>query len=283
MRISRLAAALALGLVLAAPGAGAAGDRTLAVYDPRHRPAEELLPLARTALGERGEAMVDRGTGSLVLVAPEGALAEAVELLRRLDRAPRSVVLRYESRRLDQLEARGLRIDWSAGAGDLRVGSVIPPDDARGLRATGFAVGSEREGGLAGVVRVLEGRSGRIATGASAPLTRRSLLDVRTDWVTAASGFEARPRILGDGRVQVELRPGEASLDEGGGVRFTSAATTLTLRPGETVAIGSIERGDRRRLRGGRVTSAGQDERSSRVLLLTVQVEDPTPPPAAPR
>jgi type II secretory pathway component HofQ len=252
----------------------AAGDRTLAVYDPQHRPAAELLPLARVALGAEGEAMVDAGTNQLVLVGTRSALAETVELLRKQDRAPRVVVLRYESQRLDELEGRGLRVDWSAGTGGVRIGNVQrrPASDVD-VRARAFGVATEREGGLRGVVRVLEGRTGRIGGGTSVPVTRRSLLDVDTTWVTAESGFEARPRILGDGRVLVELQPVESSVDARGRVRFSGAATTLTLRPGETVAIGAIDRSSTTRATGSRVLAASQETRESRILLLGVEVE----------
>ncbi len=264
---------LTVALALALASGAAAGDRTLAVYDPQHRPAAELLPLARVALGAEGEAMVDAGTNQLVLVGSETALAETLELLRKQDRAPRSVVLRYESERLDALEARGLRVDWSTGVGDVRVGNVRP-DVVDGVRISARGVTTETEGGFRGMLRVLEGRTGRIGTGASVPVTRRSLADVDTTWVTAGSGFEARPRILGDGRVLVELQPLESTVDAHGRVRFSGAATTVTLAPGETVAIGAIERGSTSRASGARVLAASQDARETRVLLLTAEVEE---------
>lgn len=270
-RLLRIAAAVGIAVALAA--GAAAGDRTLAVYDPQHRPAAELLPLARVALGAEGEAMVDTGTNQLVLVGTRSALAETVELLRRQDRAPRVVVLRYESQRLDELEARGLRVDWSAGTGGVRVGNVQRPEGGDGVRARAFGVATERDGGLRGVLRVLEGRTGRIGGGTSVPVTRRSLLDADTTWVTAESGFEASPRILGDGRVLVELQPVESSVDARGRVRFSGAATTLTLRPGETVAIGAIDRSSTTRATGSRVLAASQETRETRILLLGVEVE----------
>ena len=38
------------------------------LYRPKHRLAEELLPLAQTALAGEGNAAVDAGTNSLLLV-----------------------------------------------------------------------------------------------------------------------------------------------------------------------------------------------------------------------
>ena len=71
----------------------------------------------------------------------------------------------------------------------------------------------------------------------------------------------------------VELQPVEASVDPRGRVRFSGAATTLTLRPGETVAIGGIDRSSTSHTTGSRVLSASQQTRESRVLLLGVEVE----------
>lgn len=269
-----VAGALVLVLALAAGAPAAPGDRTVKVYDPRHRPAEELLPLARAAIGAEGQALVDRGTNSLLLVGSDAALAETLELLHELDRALRTVVLRYESQRLDSLEARGIRIDWSAGTGDVRIGNAVFPEDRQGVRLRSFAVGTEREGGLAGVVRVLEGQRGRITTGRSVPVTRRSRWDVDTTWVTAESGFEARPRILDDGRVQVDLFPSEQSVDRRGELRFLDAATRVTVRPGETVVVGAVDRTSRTRASSGsRTYAADQKARMERVLLLSVRVE----------
>ncbi len=264
---------LALAVVCGAVAAGAA-DRTLSVYEPRHRPAEELLPLARAGLGERGQAMLDAGTNSLLLVGPEGALAETVELLERLDRAPRTVVLRYASQRLDSLAARGIGVEWNVEAGDVRVGNVRVPAGEEGLRVQGFSVGTELEGGLGGVLRILEGRSGRIVTGRTVPVARRSRFDVDLAFVTAESGFEARPRILADGRVHVELMPMEADVNARGRVRFTGASTVVTVRPGETVAVGGIDRTNDVRREGGRVYEANQRADRERVLLLRVEIED---------
>jgi type II secretory pathway component HofQ len=268
VRISVVLAVLWLASLAASPPAGAAAE----VYRAKHRTAEELLPLAETLLAGEGSVAVDSGTNALVLVGEPDALARVVALLESQDRALRNVVLRYESRRVQELEAEGIAVAWSVGGGDVRVGNV----DRRGGSGVDVRVGAastERASELAGTLRVLEGRSGRIATGSLVPYTVGRRWRRETTLVAAESGVEVHPRILGDGRVQLELRPFEASPERGGVIRGASAATTLVVEPGRTVALGGIAREEAGSVRSpvsGAARAAGSEER---VLLVTVEVE----------
>ncbi len=267
MRIARVLALSWLASLAAAPPAAAAAE----VYRARHRTAEQLLPLAETALAGEGSVAVDPGTNALVLVGEPAALARAIALLESQDRALRNVVLRYESRRAEELEAEGIGVAWSVGGGDVRVGNVARREPGVDLRVGGIA--GERRGELAGTLRVLEGRSGRISTGSWIPYTVGSRWRRETTWVAAESGVEVHPRILGDGRVQLELFPFEASPEGGGAIRGASAATTVVVEPGRTVAFGGIARdasGSVRSPVAGAARAAGGEER---VLLVTVEVE----------
>ena len=64
------------------------------VYEVRHRVAEELLPLAETAMAGEGRVAVDRRTNALVLSGSRQAVASALSLLGALDVRARTVVLR---------------------------------------------------------------------------------------------------------------------------------------------------------------------------------------------
>jgi len=286
-----------LGLIaLLAPLPAGAETR---VYEARHRPAEELLPLAETALGERGRAAADPSGSRVVMAGEAAALAEAVALLEEVDRPLRSVVLRYRSERTEELEARGVEVDWAADSGEMRVGRVRGPaprhgesrggrhgseDDAE-LRVRAEAVRSREEGELRGTLRVAEGESARIATGTAVPVrlgTRGSPHDRRfperhrhetTVLVSAESGFEATPRILGDGRVELALRPFEGRPGPRGSVRHAGAATTVVVEPGETVVVGSLARRTRASRRDLLSGAASAESRSERVLLISVGVE----------
>ena len=273
-RIALLALVLAWGASALTWGAAAlAQDRSVEVYSPLHRLAAELLPLATTVLGDEGRAAVDEGTNALVLIGTPVAVARTLDLLRSQDVARRTIVLRYESRRRDELAAAGIRVDWSLGAGGLRVGSVVVPARREGMRVLSSARAREETGGFRGMVRVQDGQTAHIRSGSSVPV--RTLDEVV--FVEGQRGFAARPRVLADGRVRVELEPVDAEVDALGRTRFTVASTILTVRPGETVAVGEVAR----RTEGGEIGTRALDSRRSeeeRILLLTVELpEDEAP------
>ncbi len=264
-----IAIALALGvasLALAAPQAE--------VYRAQHRTADELLPYAEGALGSEGRVVVDAGTNSLVLLSERAdLLRSALALLASQDRALRTVVLEYASQRASELAAAGLRVDWGVAAGGLRIGNLIVPAGDSRVQVAGQAQSARATGSLSGTVRILEGHSGRIAAGESVPITTRARRTATTTLVSADSGFEAHARVLGDGRVQLELRPFEAQFQADGRIATSEAATTLVLTPGKTVVIGGIaEAGGAASLDAfaGAQRGSASDER---VLSITARVE----------
>jgi len=251
------------------------------VYKVQHRTAEELLPLVQTAMARAGSVEADGGSNTLVLAGSSEGVAAALLLLSKVDRPPRSVVLRYESRRLRELEGQGIHVAWSREAGQVRVGNLAFPGDGNrgGIQGAGNA--GARESDLAGEVRILEGRSASILTGESVPLTTQRVQEGgsgptvtrSTTFVSAESGFEAQPRILGDGRIQVELRPIDAQLRAGARVAYSTSGTMVVLEPGKTVALGGLSQDADARsasLAAGTGSSQREDER---LLLLTATVE----------
>jgi type II secretory pathway component GspD/PulD (secretin) len=284
----RLVLSLAALLCLAVLAAPAEAQRKVHVYKAKSRPAGELVDLATTALDGRGQAAVDPGTNSLVLIGDPEAVAEAIAVLDGLDRALRNVVLRYQSRREEELRALGVDVRWSAGGGGFRIGNVHAPGGGSFVSVVPIGGKRDRTSQLEGTLRVIEGNPGQIYTGTAIPIVVDGPYygDARVETLNAESGFEARPRILGDGRVQVEIQPFEGSLRGDGSIRYTGAATTVVVKPGETVALGGISQSVQQRSRGttGAVRESGS---SDQVLLLTVEVEggaEPQPStPAAPR
>ena len=133
-------------------------------------------------------------------------------------------------------------IAWSVDAGDVRVGNVRRPEGAD-VRVE--AADAARSDELRGTLRVLEGREGRISTGSLIPFQVGRRWHRDTVLVEAQSGIEVHPRILGDGKVQLELRPFEATPAAGGVIQGASAETTVVVAPGETVALGGVDTGSR--------------------------------------
>jgi type II secretory pathway component HofQ len=265
-----LALVAALASPMAVPDAGAEGRAE--VYRCQHRVADDLLPLAQTALAGEGEAVVDAGTNSVVLIGPPAAVAAAMALLAQQDRPMRTILLHYESTTRSALDAAGVHVAWRAGGGSWSVGTAtFPPGDTGAVVALGAraARGTDR---LSGILRVVEGQSGRITTGVSVPLATRRGGNVSTEYVTAESGYDARGRVLGDGRVQVDVAPLLSRLRRDGTIAFTGGETSLVLKPGETVVLGGIVRSgslEDAGLEGAR-TRAGEDDT---LLLLRAEIE----------
>ena len=242
------------------------------MYKPKHRLAAELLPIAQAGLGGEGSAVVDAGTNSIVLIGERPAVASALALVEEQDRRPRTIVLRYESRRLSELEESGVRVEWSVRSGGVRVGNARFPAGSSGLRLSARERAERERSSFSGVLRLLEGRSGRISSGTQLPVTVRRHSGHASELVSVESGFDARARVLGDGRVHVELAPFEGSLAGARRIETAAAETELDVQPGETVVVGELRA---QRSLDADAPAARSDEESSdeRVLLLTATVE----------
>ncbi len=266
-------ATFAVSLVLLFLAAPSAGERAIEIYKASNRTAAELLPLAETAMAGEGSAALDSGTNSIILMGPPAAVERTLTLLRQQDQKRRMVVMRYESKRVDELAAKEIRVDWSAGSGSVRVGNVIYPGEETGVRVSGRAIQSHGEDSLSGILRVMDGEEGHIGRGRSVPVHSGGILTSSTTFVSAERGFTARPRILGEDRVQVEITPTDDTVDDHGRVEFTGATTTVTVKAGETVALGGISRSSDEHQMGSRVITASAAAKEERVLLLTVDIE----------
>lgn len=264
------AACIASALLTAAPAA--AQDRAH-VYRVQHRAAEELLPLAETVMAGQGSAVVDAATNSIVLVGPSGAVAETMTLLAKQDRRARTIVIHHEERTTRELAAEGVQVDWSVGSDALRIGNVRFPDGGSGveIEAHGERATARRE--LSSTMRVVEGQRTRITTGSSVPMTVGRRGERSTEWIGAESGMEASARVLGDGRVEVDLAAFSGRFRRSGAIARGEARTRVAVRPGETVAIGGL--GDERASEQRELASGIERERAQeeRLLLLRVEIE----------
>jgi hypothetical protein len=233
MGVARVAGLAALLLLFSLSGA-VAEQRSTEVYQAVNRTAGELLPLAESAMGEEGSATLDAGTNSIVLTGSPSVVEQALSLLRQQDRRRRTVVMRYVSKRVDELAADGVRVDWSASVGGIRVGNAIFPRDAAGARASGRVFQSHREGDLAGTLRVLDGEVGHVGTGETVPVRDRGIYTSSLAFVTAEQGFTARPRILAEDRVQVEIAASDERLARSGEASIGGEIDRVIVSPDET-------------------------------------------------
>jgi type II secretory pathway component HofQ len=159
--------------------------------------------------------------------------------------------------------------------GGVRIGNLIVPPGHSRVRVAAQAERGRASGSLGGTLRILEGQSGRIATGETVPLTTRRGWEESTTLVPADSGLEASVRVLGDGRVWLELRPFEARFQRDGRIGTSEASTTLIVVPGKTVVIGGLSGAQgAASLDAGAGAGAGRrGERSQSVLTITARIE----------
>ncbi len=273
---------LATGALLFAI-AGHTEERRIELYEPRARVADELLPLARAVLGGEGEAVVDSGTGQLLLIGPPARVGEALAILEQQDRRLAQYEVHYESRTEAELESAGASVVWRAGGRGPRIGVLGNGVRVRGgrLRASGGIRAADRGESFSGMLRIEEGRTGEIATGSAFPVDlfgtgAFGYPRVETVYVETQRGFSVTARGVGEGRVEVSLAPIDERPLGNGAVERTAAATQVTVMPGETVvfaraATDSEHRGSRigtaTRYRAGR-------DLDERVLLLRVERVD---------
>ena len=272
---------IVLALLLMLGPSSARAQRVTEVFVPNHRIAEELMPVAQAALGSEGSATLDARSNSVILIGPRGIVDEALALLKRQDRRTPVVLIHYQSIALSELARAGLEIDWEIevgmGVGRVSVSSANASMGSSSAEARGRFYRTGESEAFSGRLRILSGQVGHVGRGRTVPLEGRDLLGrVVLGSATAERGFSASPRVLGNGRIQLEFTNTEATVDDAGRVEFSNATTTLIVDPGETVAIGSLAQSSRVEKKGGKFYSTRISTRSSedkRIFLLTLEVE----------
>lgn len=248
-----------------------AGGQALEVYRAQHRIAEELVAIAEGAMGNEGQVTLDARTATLILSGSPRAVQRTLAMLEKMDHPLRQLVLTHEIRDFRDLDALGARIGWKFSLGSVRVGTLPLASD--GLRVALDARREASQSTSRGVLTLLEGGAGLIVTGKAFPFVYEPYWGTTT-FIPVETGFEATATVLGDGQVQLELRPFAGRVDEGGALRYTSAATSISLSPGETViyAETSSETHDSNVNLGG---GSKNNLREQQVFMISVELQQP--------
>ncbi|MCM2258707.1 MAG: hypothetical protein NDJ94_23995 [Vicinamibacteria bacterium] len=253
--------ALTVASALAACAGLASAQDVLKIYRCQHRPTWELLPLAESTLGAAGRVAEDGGTASLILSGEASAVARTLAILAAVDVPPKTLDLHYEIVDEADLDAAGVRLEWRAGPGGFQVAVAA---GARSVRSRGSSQGR---------VRVQEGGEGRIAAGELIYVPSGPWGGVTP--VAAEQALVARPQVMGDGKVRLDLVLTDAERTgrgpRGAGVGYTEAASQLVLAPGETAVVGAIESqtSGRELGTGG---AAGQRGKTRKLLLIRAEI-----------
>lgn len=274
-------------LALGAAAAVVVADE-LRVFELKHRPAEEILPVIRPLLG-REEAASATGF-RLIVRAPDKRLQEIERLLAELDvpRQPLTLTVRYTTVDDRARTAYGMsgetplgehgRVVLGGGEAPGAGGLVVERKGAR-LSAEHAITTARRE--HVQRLRVMDGQRAYIQVGQSVPQVqqilvlagKQAVLSSGVVWQSATTGFDVLPRVRGGGeQVVLEITPRLASVDDPsvGLVSLTELATTVTVRRGEWVDIGELG-GTGEEVRRAILASGTQRAGERQTILLKVE------------
>ena len=208
---------------------------------------DDLMPAIEMLLTDTGKASFDRRTHSVVVVDTPEAVAGIRSLLEKFDRPVPQLTIRVrfeeaESRTGREVSARG-RIGGSAG-------SLGTPDSAANrMDAT---VSDSRHSGRTvseQTLRVASGSAAFIAVGRDIPYTQRWAAVCRryaacgefTAFQRVETGFDVAPSVRGN-RVHLKITPRLGAVTDGqpGATRFVSAATEISVSPGQWIDLGAM-------------------------------------------
>jgi type II secretory pathway component GspD/PulD (secretin) len=251
------------GALLAAFLASLTAARALAeelrILELRHRPAEEILPVIRPLLG-RGDVASASGFKLIVRAADPTSLREIERVVRALDvpRTALTLLVRYATVSDSTDRHYGVSGEATLGGDRNRVvisggGSAPPPGglevEHKGIRLHGVETTSTASRETVQRLRVMDGQRAYIQVGQSIPHVqqvlvlagRQALLAQGVVLQQASTGFEVLPRVRGD-EVILEITPRLGSVEDPalGLVRLTELATTVSVRRGEWVDLGSL-------------------------------------------
>lgn len=213
----------------------------LEVIEPRHRSAQELVPLLQPLVEPDGS--VSAYDNKLVLRATPAQLAEVRQLLESFDRAPRQLLISVRQGSVADLreDAAGVSGTYRRGSGAIavpRADGSLPRDveiELRRQRSQSDSRGMQQ-------VRVEEGREAQIQLGQSVPVVSRyrrpdGVIVERTESYDTGSGFTVLPRLQGE-RVQLEISVRQALPRGDGSVNVQNASSVVSGPLGEWFDVG---------------------------------------------
>jgi type II secretory pathway component GspD/PulD (secretin) len=216
----------------------------VAVIKVNYRSAAEILPQVQNLLTPEGKASVDTRTNSLIVVDTKESLAKIQAFVVSMDQPAEQVKVRF------RFQEQGVSTDRdisTSGRVSGEYGSVAVGRDRREgvhVRAQDRVV--NRRGNTESFISVMSGSSAYLWVGKDVPYTERWVYFAHryahivetVNFQRVETGFEVLPIVAGN-NVQIAIVPRISSLEKGGQVvRFTEAATTLSVPKGQWVTIG---------------------------------------------
>jgi type II secretory pathway component GspD/PulD (secretin) len=223
-------------------GASLAGE--VAVIKVNYRSASEILPQVQDLLTPEGKASVDTRTNSLIVVDTKESLTKIQAFVASMDTPAEQVKVRF------RFQEQGVSTNRNVGASGTvsgEHGSVsIGRDRREGVHVRAQDRVVNRRGNTESFISVMSGSSAYLWVGKDVPYTEQWVYYTHhyahvvetVNFQRIETGFEVLPIVAGN-TVQIQIIPRISSLERGGQVvRFTEAATTLSVPKGQWVTIG---------------------------------------------
>ena len=240
------------------------------VFQLNNRPASSTVEAVRMVLGPQGTVVPDDRTQTLIVKdTPEG-LSRVQALLERLDQP------------LPQVRIT-VAFSGAAGSSGVAGGAAWDPHTGRVTVGGGAGQGSASTSGQQQLL-VMSGEEGRLVVG-------RDLVQVQPYWIVArdwglippgvvfrqvTTGFLVAPRVVGEA-ITLVVTPWFSYLgpDGPGDVRFAEAASTVQLRSGQSVNLGSssVQGSSSRSLFGLILGGGSADRAEAGSMSITARIE----------
>jgi len=288
MKITFLSRLLISLLLLCAAHGTTLAAGSLEVIQLQHRSAEDVIPILRPFLDQRG-ALSGTGYQLIVRTTPEN-LTQLRDILKRVDTAPRRLIITVKQNADDSDSSSGMQVSGREQIGS-DVSVAAPPDRGRGgtsieyrdantrLRTRVTSTDSRSADADTQQIQVLEGHEALIQVGQSVPVLDQSvttidgrpIVEEQIAYKDVMRGFHVLPRINGD-QVTLDVSPyhDKLSQEQGGAIDVQSMHTTVSGRLGEWLEIGgSVE--EENRQDSSYTHSARTSSRDQRRVLLKVE------------
>ncbi|HEY8354466.1 MAG TPA: secretin N-terminal domain-containing protein [Methylophilaceae bacterium] len=259
-----------LWLTMLLAGGAMAAEEQFRMITLQHRLASDLVPAIEPLVGPDGAVRaIDR---HLLISASPNRFARIEEVIARLDSVRRNVRITV-SHEADMLqEQRGGRV-----RGTIRLDDGMPSAPYDGMHLDIYDVHRQTSVSGSEFITVLDGERAYVRSGQIVPFTEQWLAWTRRYAVVRqtisyheiSTGFAVRPRHQGD-RVELEITPRIAALNQSGYIDFEALSTTVSVRTGEWLDLDAVMQ-DRDEV--SRAILAVDTQRGQRKSVLRVRVD----------
>ena len=222
-------------------------DYPLEIIELKSRPVNEVIPLIKPFIDRDGS--IAGMNNQLIVRTSEKNLREIRNILDRIDRPPRRLMIYVRQGAGDGIRRGGVSADINAMVGnDARVVIGQPgPDNSVRFRAGSRQTQSDLD--VSQRVQTLEGQQAFISVGTQVPVKDYNFTGwgphayggSSTVYKNATTGFYVLPRLSGD-RVTLQVSPHMVRPRSGERFDFTQASTVLSGRLGEWMTLGGSSR-----------------------------------------